>query len=193
MPIMSCSFVSMSPSRTLAAHSAASCRRPAAASSSALCLPSGSLPIILSTHSPFLSYRERGLCLVHFMSEMHHSGCMHVHFQATLLGAPSALSMVPLTAPAAGLSNTARIACKEWIKEARALSAPHLLSTACGAPACLAEAMKGSRPMGDFFSRAKASSPSQSLALTRAIIYRKEIFSVITAQHPVSIQFTRPS
>ena len=72
-----------------------------------------------------------------------------------------------------------------------AFRAPHLLSTACGAPACLAEAMNGSRPMGDFFSRAKISSPSQSLALTRAIIYRKTIFSVTTVQHPVSGFFTQ--
>ena len=46
----------------------------------------------------------------------------------------------------------------------------YLLRVASGAPASFAVAMKGSRPMGDFFSLAKVSRPSQSLSLARAFI-----------------------
>ncbi len=76
MPIMSCSLLSMSPSLTLAAHSAASCSSPAAASSSALCFPSGNLPMILRTQfkckssgmhnqlgSLLASHKRPGACL----------------------------------------------------------------------------------------------------------------------------------
>ncbi len=46
----------------------------------------------------------------------------------------------------------------------------YLLRVASGAPASLAAAMKGSRPMGDFFSLANVSRPSQSFNLASAFI-----------------------
>ena len=72
MPIMSCSLLSMSPSLTRAAHSAASCNRPAAASSSALCFPSGSLPMILNAQ---FSHHESPYVMLLTAEVGKHSGC----------------------------------------------------------------------------------------------------------------------
>ena len=142
----------MSPSLTLAAHSAASCSSPAAASSSALCFPSGSLPMILhrllSSKAP-LSTRSLTL-----RSNQQVGEARALHQRGPL----------PMRLCPRGQAVTLQVlAC---LPEARA----DLLRVASGAPASLAIAMKGSRPMGDFFSLAKVSRPSQSFNLARAFI-----------------------
>ena len=152
VPIMSCSLESMSPSLTLAAHSAASCSSPAAASSSALCFPSGSLPMILHR---FLSSEAPISTSLQTLRSNKQVGEARVLCQCWAL---------PMRLCPWGQAVTSQVLAR--LPGARA----DLPRVASGAPASLATAMKGSRPMGDFFSLTKVSRPSQSFNLARAFI-----------------------